>query len=354
MKRAVVVLKALLLLGVVAFVGVTAWDLGRRWQEAPAVSPHFGWLLASIVPIVGVSLLQGVGWLSLMRRLVGRHIPALPGLEMFLGAMLGRYLPGKVGMAAILMTRAKQLRLTPALMGSSMLLIVLVYGVLGAGLGVALMTWVGDSAMLPGLAALRGWMGALSLGGMVVGIVVLLVLDRRRYPAFVLRVLGIDGEGPLVGWPLVAWYTVVWIFWWSHGALTIVAVGGSWADALPGAGLFVLAPVIGFLAIVTPGGLGVREAVVAMGLEPAIGPGPAVVAALLSRIISLGIDVAMWLGFRAALRRRGGLPEAAGEIEVAGEDEVEPKRRPVVVMPENLAGAMGSDDDPASRPTLVD
>lgn len=302
MKRAALVGKAVLVLVVLAFVAWTAWDLGQRWQQSPPVTPHAGWLVAAVLPIAGVSLAQGLGWLSLMQRMVGRALPAVPALELFLASMLGRYAPAKVGMPAILMSRAKQLELTPALMGSSMLLIVLVYTILGAGIGIGSLSLMAGP-MPPQLDALRSGLSVLALVGMAAGVVVLLVVDRRRYPAGVLRKLGIEGEGPLVGLGLVSWYTGVWLCWWAHGALLVLAVGGSGADAVGGAGLFVLAPVLGFLALVAPGGLGVREAVLAGGLSAAVGPGPAVVAALLSRIISLSVDVAMWLGFRAARGR---------------------------------------------------
>ncbi|MCA9654435.1 MAG: flippase-like domain-containing protein [Myxococcales bacterium] len=302
-KRAATVGKAVLMVVVVAFVAWTAWDLAERWRSSPPVTPHLGWTLAAVLPIVGVSLAQALGWLSLMHGMVGRRLPTVPALELFLASMLGRYAPAKVGMPVILMSRAKQLELAPSLMGSSMLLIVLVYTLLGTGIGVATLS-LADQAMLPQLEALRSGLSVLALAGMAVGVVVLLVLDRRRYPQALMRKLGVEGEGPLVGLGLVAWYTVVWLCWWAHGALLVHAVGGSWADAGAGAGLFVLAPVLGFLALVAPGGLGVREAVVAGGLSASVGPGPAVVAALLSRIISLAVDVVMWLGFRAVRRRR--------------------------------------------------
>lgn len=302
MKRATLVLKAVLVLIVVAFVAWTAWDLAQRWRSSPPVSPHLGWLAAAVLPIVGVSLAQALGWLSLMRRMVGRRLPRVLALELFLASMLGRYAPAKVGMPAILMSRAKQLQLGPALMGSSMLLIVLVYTLLGVGIGVAALT-MGGGPMLPQLEALGGGLSVLALSGMAVGMLVLLVVDRRRYPQVLLRKLGVEGEGPLVGPGLMSWYAVVWLCWWGHGVLLVHAVGGSFTDGVAGAGLFVLAPVLGFLALVAPGGLGVREAVVAGGLSAIVGPGPAVVAALLSRIVSLTVDVLMWLGFRAVRQR---------------------------------------------------
>ncbi len=209
MKRAGVFLKAGLMLVVVAFVAWTAWDLGKRWQEAPAVAPHMGWLLLSCVPIALVSLAQALGWQSLIVRMAGRPLPAWLSMELFLASMLGRYAPAKVGMAAVLISRAKQLQLSAALMGSAMLLIVLVYAILGAGMGLGTMTLTEGAVIPPQLEALRSGLGWLALGGMALVVVMLLVVDRRRYPAIVLRLLRLSGEGPLVGPGVVFWYGTV-------------------------------------------------------------------------------------------------------------------------------------------------
>lgn len=306
-KRATAAGKAILVVIVVVFVAWTAWDLAQRWRSSPAVTLHAGWTLAAVIPIVGVSGAQALGWLSLMRGLTGRALPWVSAMELFLASMLGRYAPAKVGMPAILMSRANQLSLYPALMGSSMVLIVLVYVLLGTGIGLATLLLM-NGPIPPQLDALRSGLTVAVLSGMAVGVVVLLVLDRQRYPHALMSRLGVPGRGPLAGPGLLAWYAVVWLGWWLHGAMVVLAVGGSPHEATAGAGLFVLAPVLGFLALVAPGGLGVREAVVAGGLSASVGPGPAVVAALLSRVVSLAIDVLMWLAFRAVRRRREGEP----------------------------------------------
>ena len=61
-------------------------DLGKRWQEAPAVAPHMGWLLLSCVPIGLVSLVQALGWQSLIVRMAGRPLPAWLSMELFLAS----------------------------------------------------------------------------------------------------------------------------------------------------------------------------------------------------------------------------------------------------------------------------
>ncbi len=231
MKRAAVVLKVLLLVVVLAFVASTAWDLGQQWQRAPPVRLASGWLVVSVLPVAGVSLCQAVGWRSLLVRLAGRSLPWLASIELLLASMLGRYAPAKVGMPAILMSRAEQLTLTPAVMASSMVLNVLVYSLLGVGLGGLAMAAAGAQGSIPGMPR-ADVVGGLALAATVGAIAVLLTVDRRRLPAMVLRVLGVQGSGPLIGVPVVGWTTVVWTCWWVHGVVLVMAVGGSVDDGV--------------------------------------------------------------------------------------------------------------------------
>lgn len=296
-------LRAVLLLVVLAFVAYTGWDLAERWQEAPVVAPHLGWVLASVIPLVVMSLAQAQGFIAQVHRMVSQRMPWVDAMELFLASMLGRYAPAKVGLPAILLSRAGRVSITPAIAGAAMLLVLLVYTLLGVGLGVGTLAAARFDG-LPQLEALGRGLGPLALGGMAAGLLLLMLVDRRRWPSRWLERVGVEGRGPLVGVAMPLWYAIAFASYWVHGAVVVRAVGGSWSDATEAAGLFVLAPVLGFLALIAPGGLGVREAVVAGGLAGVVGPGPAVVAALLSRIVSVGVDVVTWAWFRWATRRR--------------------------------------------------
>lgn len=302
MKRLGPALKWLLVVVVVGFVAWTAWDLAQRWRDSDPVRLHVGWLLLSLVPIGAVSLMQAVGWRSLLEHMIGRRLPTVATLELLLASMLGRYAPAKVGMPAILVARAKPLNLSPAALASSLLLMAGVYALLGVGIGLAAVM-LGHSALPESLAGLRSTAATVVLGGMVLGVMVLLVVDRRHYPQTLIKKLDLHGTGPLVNLAFVAWFCLVWVGWWLHGVLVVMAVGGTLDTGVAAGGMFVLAPVIGFLALVTPGGLGVREAVIASGVAPLIGSAAAVVAGLYARLASLGMDVLMWLVLRAWRRR---------------------------------------------------
>lgn len=305
MKQLRAVAKLGLVVIVVAFVAWTGWDLAQRWHRSEPVALRPGWLAAALLPIAYVSLAQGIGWLSLLQHMLGRRLPFVSTMELLLASMLGRYAPAKVGMPAILVARARDLEISAPAMASSLVLMVAVYGLLGVGIGVA--SVMATLAPLPeSLADLRSTATLIVLGGMLAVVALLLVVDRRHYPHALLKRLSLEGAGPIVNLSFVAWFSSVWLGWWLHGMLVVRAVGGTWSEAVTSAGIFVLAPVIGFLALVAPGGLGVREAVIARGIAPIVGSAAAVSSSLIARLASLGMDVAVWLAFRAVSRRARG------------------------------------------------
>ena len=55
--------------------------------------------------------------------------------------------------------------------------------------------------------------------------------------------------------------------------------------------LYPLAWMAGTVAVGAPAGVGVREAILTLGLEPVLGPGPAAVVALALRLVTLGGDL---------------------------------------------------------------
>jgi uncharacterized membrane protein YbhN (UPF0104 family) len=131
-----------------------------------------------------------------------------------------------------------------------------------------------------------------------VATVLLLAVDRRFIPEALRRYVDDGGSGPVVPMRLPLVHVVYWITWVIHGYLVSRAVGAVHVHALAGSGLFALAPIVGFLAIVTPGGLGVREVVLTVGLASAYGTAAAASAAVASRALSLMGDVLSWLLFR--------------------------------------------------------
>jgi hypothetical protein len=88
---------------------------------------------------------------------------------------------------------------------------------------------------------------------------------------------------------------LAWSGWWVLGLLVPLAVGSPLDVAVRYAVIFLLAPIIGFLALVAPGGLGVRETVISYALAPQIGASAALAAAVLARAAALASELAGWL-----------------------------------------------------------
>jgi hypothetical protein len=185
---------------------------------------------------------------------------------------------------------------TSRIAGSSVFIEVLCFVATGGVTGLLVLLFSGD--MLRRVTEALGVLGLLVLLGFVVALAVLLLLDRRHLPNKLRDMLQLDGTGPLVPPALPLIHAGYWLTWAAHGYFTSRAIHAPVGVALDSMGFYVLAPVMGFLALAAPGGLGVREAVLSIALSAATGPGPALYAALLSRGTSVIVDFGVWMLFR--------------------------------------------------------
>jgi uncharacterized membrane protein YbhN (UPF0104 family) len=62
---------------------------------------------------------------------------------------------------------------------------------------------------------------------------------------------------------------------------------------------------VGFLAVVAPGGLGVREGFLVLLLSPQIGTTRAIAIGLVSRAVTLAAEFLLWVAARVTLTIRG-------------------------------------------------
>lgn len=281
------------------FIVVAGYRLATRW-ESGKVTLSWPWLLAAGLPIALGTVILAIGWKWIMERMVGHSIPLRPALTLHFESQMARYTPGKVGMPLVRMAGADKLGVPAAVAGYSVLTesisMVAVGGIVGFGLLVSTSSGAG------GVLAQLGQLGLLGLAAFVVVGALLVFVDRRRAPAIVLRLMKAEGTGPLVPRRGPLAHALYWLTWAAHGYLAARAVGISSPHAIYGAGLYVLAPIAGILALATPSGIGVREAVLSMGLAPVVGPAPAVATAIVSRAVSLVVDCAVWAFGRLVLR----------------------------------------------------
>jgi glycosyltransferase 2 family protein len=292
-------LKPALMVVAVAFVAYAAWDLSRRW-ESSAVEVRWLPVLLSTLPLGLGALLQGWGWIALIERMSGKRVPFGRSLSLYLDSQIARYTPGKVGLPVVRMAGAPLLGVAARTVGSSVLIEMLSYTAVGALLGFGGLALT--NAHAAGVTALLGKWGIPVLVASALGVLCLLWVDRRRYPSRLLAMLQVEGSGALVPLRLPLVHVAYWGTWMVHGYLISRAVGAEPAVALASAGLYVLAPVAGFVVLAAPAGAGVREAVLAIGLAPTVGAAPALTAAIAARGVSLFVDVGVWLVVRRLTR----------------------------------------------------
>ena len=282
--------KPLFMLIAAIFVAYSAWDLAHKWQKT-SVSLDLPWALASILPLGLGCLIQGRGWIALVERMSARRVPRGPALSLYMDSQLARYTPGMVGLPFVRMAGAAKLGVSAVAVGSSVGLEMLSWTAVGGGIGFASLFGLPTRS---GLTALLGaWAIPIVLGFAAI-VVVLAGIDRARLPAFVVRVLKVEGTGPLVPLALLLAHILYWGTWAVHGVLLTHAFGAGWGVALSTSGLYALATVGGFVALAAPAGVGIREAILSVSLAPALGSAPALAVAVASRAASLVADVMAW------------------------------------------------------------
>jgi hypothetical protein len=278
------------------FVAWAAWDLARRWQGGSVVLRTVP-LLLSLLPLIGGALVLAWAWKRSLDRLSGQRLRTGAAMFVHLESQLARYIPGKLGVPLVRLAGAQALGVTKRVVATSIIVELISFLAVGGALGIALIAMTG-SHLGSVVQKLGYWAGPLA-GAVVIVAVAMLLVDRRRLPRRVLQWAGGDGGEPLAPVSLPAAHAVYWTTWAAHGYLVGRAVNAASDVSLASAGLFVLAPIAGFLAFAAPAGVGVREAVLSVGLAPAVGPEAAIAAAVLSRAGTLVADVFAW----AAMRR---------------------------------------------------
>jgi len=286
-RRAVLiaVARALIVCAVAASIGYAVVSL---WSDVRdtflALDP---WAIAGAL----VAALAAIGanvkaWQAVLREL-DHDVSTVAAGRMYLVGQLGKYLPGSVW--AFVMQVELSLRA----------------GIPRARSFAASLVLIGMSTTAALLLGLMGLPSLHAVGGAAIWAAVALVpialvcavppVLSRLVDLFLrlLRKGGLNhrlrlrGLAPVVGWSALAW-TLFGVQFWLLGA----GVGGAATASLPSAiGAFALAMTAGMLAIASPSGLGVREAVLVASLAPFMGAGPALGIALASRLVLTVADV---------------------------------------------------------------
>lgn len=247
-----------------------------KWQIEP------GWILGSVVTVWLMYALLITAWRAVLAGW-GQSVDRWTAARIWIISSLGKYLPGKVWAVAGMALMSQQAGVAPwAATGSAVLL-----QVLAIGTGVAVVGLTGADALEiahPGARLALWLLLAASVGGvlllfwppMLQRLMALAVpgsTPRRSSPV---REIGFGIAANLVAW--LGYGFALWLL--ARGLLPDVHL-----RIRPAIAVFTASYLAGFLALLVPGGIGVREAVFILMLQGPIGIGAATALALASRVL---------------------------------------------------------------------
>ena len=277
-KRQALALRIVMTAVVLAFV---ARALARHWSEFSAMRFDLAfrpwWLALTLAWIAVTTLLQVESWRHVLRGW-GQHLRFSRAAEAWCLANLGRYVPGKVWSVAGLVVLAQ--RDGVALWASAASAVAIQALGLGTCLAIVALSLPGR---LPTAATIGGAVGAAVLLAALGSERLLAPLRRLAGERFALRPLPVRAIGASAALTLASWMTYGMAFWSLARALGLGA--GTAFTPVPAMGMFALGYLLGLLALLAPGGIGVREAVFISLLTPVLGPGGAVALSVASRLL---------------------------------------------------------------------
>jgi hypothetical protein len=260
-----------------------ARQLGSGWAAAMAYPWQWRpeYLVLSMVLAQVSYMVLTRAWGSILRA-ISIRIPARTSYWIFILSNLGRYLPGRVWQVGAAAYLARTVGLNPGEIGASMIVYQLFLLPVGAMLSLS-----GESVQGvvqgPWLNLLL-WAGCLAMAAAACWPHVLLAWIRP-----LTHRLGTSPERWRMEWSrkgaVLVQCAVGWVLLSLSFALLVISVTSlGWRDVPELSQVFLTSYIVGFVSLVTPGGLGIREGIMTLMLTPLAGAGPAAALAILSRL----------------------------------------------------------------------
>ncbi|TFL18092.1 lysylphosphatidylglycerol synthase domain-containing protein [Jannaschia formosa] len=303
-------------LGAAAALGLVAFVVWRGAPELPPVDLRapatWGWLGTALGLYAASQALGAIAWRAVLSA-HGSTLPAGRAESQFLLSQIGKYVPGNVGHLVGRYALCRQDGVPGARIGSALTM----------EIGVLLATAALVSAEL--LLALPAFRGALATGlgeavaGPVTGLMpVLLIAALAALQVVLWRRAGRPRIAPGKLVAAGALYAITLVLMglsvWCLARLFPAAAG---VDLLTATAVFSVAWTAGFVMPGAPGGIGIRDGIVALGLGLFMGEGAALAVAVAHRLVSGigdGVTFAAGLGLRAVTRA----PEGGAGARVEG------------------------------------
>jgi len=295
------VIRWLQVLGLAVGVWVLAVNFHRAWGELTRETFEFSEPRALAATGLLAVTYGGFAWLwRAIARELGTVVPYLTTIQFWAFSNLGRYVPGKIWQITGVMLVASDLGVAPGLAATVGVLAVAFMAATGCLVGLG---------FLPDLfASDRLRVAALVLSGASLALPLVWPGSLRKGLARLQRVLG----RAAIGAPsrrgiarLTAYFLVGWL---AHGAVFFVFCSSfvpvSWVQLAGVTGSFSIAYVTGLVAVFAPGGIGVREEVLASTLGHVLPGAPVHVIAVAARVWTMAAEVLV-LALAMGLRIRG-------------------------------------------------
>lgn len=249
-----------LLWGTVIIGGAFVWRaLEANWSrlDLTLTPAHLGGL--GVVLMAYTAGMMTLPWgAQVMQRWYGRAMSPHAMWRAFFVSQLSKYLPGGIWSVLGRAFFYQQAGLPPRETGALVLL-----ELIGLVIAAVLVGLLGVPALWPWVQATDGWLVlAIALAG-AVGVAGATLTRRRWLPAFAgVRLRDFVG--------VCLRYVVTWLMLGAAFGLVVLALGQALTPLqfVAAIGVHAVAWLVGFLVVFAPGGIGVRDAILAAGLAP--------------------------------------------------------------------------------------
>jgi uncharacterized membrane protein YbhN (UPF0104 family) len=290
-----------------------AWQIIQEtlWHASP------GWLAASaLLYLLGLCFYLTF-WLLLLRALGQRPAP-LPAARAYFAGHLGKYVPGKAWALVLRATLSRTAGVPAGVAALTAVYETLTTMAAGALLAAVVLSW-----QLAAGSEHQVWLalGLLALAGVPILPGIFNPVVRRLSAPFlksdaVLPRLGHRTLLEGLGLGVAGWGVLGLSLWAVLRGLRPELAPWAWDVWLRWTAITALAYVAGFLAVVLPGGLGIREGVLSLALEPAVGPLLSVLVPLVLRLLWTVAEVLLaaalwWLAGPAPTPEAAAAPRTA-------------------------------------------